>query len=345
MKKTINIIVKIISVLIAFSLLTMLFMPKYIEKNTDGRITAEYYREKTPIDVIIAGSSIVHAGVSPMTMYREYGISAYDRSNSSQVVPISYAMIMDSIKRNKPCLVVMDVGFLYQSDDYVDEGSSRKSMDSFKWSKYKSECIKDIMDESESYIDYVFPILRFHSRWNDLKTEDIKYLLYKPTITHNGQLLQFGTDGKNAEFNQRMLNESVKATDRTMNYLEKITKGCKDNGVNLLFIKMPVIEGNWNNTIDNQIVEFSKANNINYINFENDFEKIGLDKNTDFVDGQHMNSYGAEKFSKYLSEILVSEYDIKDNRSDVKIKAVFDEKLSRYEEAMKEQRPTEPVSD
>ena len=108
---------------------------------------------------------------------------------------------------------------------------------------------------------------------------------------------------------------------------------------------MPVIEGNWNNTIDNQIVEFSKANNINYINFENDFEKIGLDKNTDFVDGQHMNSYGAEKFSKYLSEILVSEYDIKDNRSDAKIKAVFDEKLSRYEEAMKEQRPTEPVSD
>ena len=36
MKKTINIIVKIISVLIAFSLLTMLFMPKYIEKNTDA---------------------------------------------------------------------------------------------------------------------------------------------------------------------------------------------------------------------------------------------------------------------------------------------------------------------
>mgnify|MGYP003436791371 FL=1 len=36
---------------------------------------------------------------------------------------------------------------------------------------------------------------------------------------------------------------------------------------------------------------------------------------------------------------------MKDNRSDVKIKAVFDEKLSRYEEAMKEQRPTEPVSD
>ena len=37
MKKTINIIIKIISVLLAFSLLTMLFMPKYIEKNTDGR--------------------------------------------------------------------------------------------------------------------------------------------------------------------------------------------------------------------------------------------------------------------------------------------------------------------
>ena len=345
MKKTINIIVKIISVLIAFSLLTMLFMPKYIEKNTDGRITAEYYRENTPIDVIFAGSSIVHAGISPMTMYREYGISAYDRSNSSQVVPVSYAMIMDSIKRNTPKLVVMDVGFLYQPDDYVDEGSSRKSMDSLKWSKYKSDCIKDIMDPTENYIDYVFPILRFHSRWNDLKTEDFKYLLYKPTVTYNGQLLQFGTDGKNAEFNQNMLDESIKATDRTMSYLEKIVKGCKDNGVELLFIKMPIIEGNWNKTIDNQITEFAKDNNVKYINFENDFEKIGLDKNTDFVDGQHMNSYGAEKFSKFLGEIIVNEYEIEDIRNDLNIKSVFDEKLLRYEEAMKEEKPTEPVTE
>ena len=44
-KKSFGIIIKVVSVIIAFQLLTLLFMPKYIEKNNDGRITAEYYRE------------------------------------------------------------------------------------------------------------------------------------------------------------------------------------------------------------------------------------------------------------------------------------------------------------
>lgn len=344
MKKAINVTVKIISVLIAFSLLTMLFMPKYIEKNVDGRITAEYYREKTPIDVVFVGSSTVHAGISPMTLYREYGVTAYDHSNSSQVVPISYAVIMDSIKRNKPELVVMDVGFLYQPDDYVDEGSSRKSMDSLKWSKYKSDCIKAIMDPTENYLDYVFPILRFHSRWNDLSIEDFKYWIYKPTISYNGQLLQFDDDGKDVEFNQYMLDESVRATDRTMSYMQMIADGCKNNGVELLLIKLPLIEGNWNMSLEEQISAFADNNDIAYFSCTDMFEEIGLDKNTDFTDGQHMNSYGAEKFSKYLGRYIMDNYNITDRTSNEKIKKVFDLKLEGYERAMSGEIPSEPES-
>jgi len=333
MKKWISLFVKIISVVLAFVLLNLLFMPKYIEENTDGRITAEYYREKTDIDVIFVGSSTVNAGISPMTMYREYGITSFDRSNPSQVMPISYAMIADSIKRNKPKLVVLDVGFLYQTDDYVDEGSSRKSMDSFKWSKIKSDCINNIMDETESFIDYVFPILRFHSRWNDLSSEDLKYWVYKPDVTYNGQLLHFENDGINKEWNPYQLDPEIKATDRTMSYLEKTANLCADNDVELLLIKMPFVEGNWNDSIEAQIVEFSNAHSLNYVNYIESFSQIGLEM-YEFSDGQHMNSYGAEKFTKVLGKYIIDNYSVSSRTDDAKIKAVFDEKLEKYEEEM-----------
>lgn len=344
MKKAVNIIVKIISVLLAFSLLTMLFMPKYIEKNVDGRITAEYYREKTPIDIIFVGSSTVQAGLSPMTLYREYGLTAYDRSNSSQVIPVSYAVIMDAIKRNKPELVVLDIGFLYQADDYVDEGSSRKSMDSFKWSKYKSDCINAIMDSSESYTDYVFPILRFHSRWNDLSMEDLKYWIYKPSVTYNGQLLQFADDGKNANVNPYMLDESVGVTERTMAYLKMINNACDDNDVDLLLIKTPMIEGNFNNKIDQIVSDFAEQNGLNYVCSVDSYEEIGLDKNTDFSDGQHMNSLGAEKYSKYIGKYIIDNYSISDRSKDEKVKKIFDKKLQKYEDAMKNKISSEQAS-
>ena len=341
MKKVINIVISIIAVLIAFSLLTMLFMPKYIDENIDGRITAEYYREKTPIDVIFTGSSTVQAGVSPLTLYREYGITAYNRSNSSQVVPISYAMISDSFRRNKPELVVLDVGFLYQSDDYVDEGSSRKSLDAMRWSKAKSDCIKDVMDPTEKFIDYIFPILRFHSRWNDLKLEDFKYIIYKPTVTCNGQLLQFETIEDDVENNPYKLDDGMLATDRTMVYLQNIVGICRENGVQLFLMKMPVIAGNWNSGIDEQMKEFAEANGLNYVNFIDDFESIGLNKNTDFSDVQHMNSIGAEKFTKYLGEYIINNYTVSDRTKDVSIKKIFDKKLDRYESMMEERKSSE----
>lgn len=341
MRKLFSIIAKIVCVIIAFSLLTMLFMPKYIEKNVDGRITAEYYREKTPIDVIFVGASTVQADISPMTLYREYGITAYDRSGPSQVVPISYAVIMDSIKRNKPELVVMDVGFIYQADDYVDEGASRKSLDSMRWSKYKSDCIKAVMGSTENYLDYVFPILRFHSRWNDLSLEDLKYWIYKPNVTYNGQVLQFSDEGKDEEINHYMLDSSVVASERTMTYLQMIVDACKENGVQLLFIKLPLIKGNWNEAINKQVTDLSIDNNINYYCLVESFDEAGLDTNTDFTDGQHMNSYGAEKISKLLGKYIKENYVVSDRKLDDRTRNIFDIKLEKYEDSMINKRPSE----
>jgi len=342
MKKALNAVVKIIVIIIAFILLTGLFRPKYIEKNIDGRIMAEYYREKTPIDVIFVGSSTVHSGFSPMTLYGEYGITSYCRSNSSQVIPISYAVIEDSIMRNKPELVVMDVGFLYNADDYVDEGSSRKSMDDMKWSKYKSDCIKAIMDPSENYLDYVFPILRFHSRWNDLSAEDFKYLLYKPDVTYNGQLLQFSDKGLEATWEPYNLDESILATEITMEYLQKIADTCNKNGVQLLLIKMPVIKGNWNRGIESQMADFASKNNIEYINCIDLYNEIGLDPSL-YADEQHMNSMGAEVFTKYIGKHIVDNYSVSDRRNDPNVKKIFDDKMVRYNKAMSDKEYSEPL--
>ena len=344
-KKSFGVIIKVVSVILAFQLLTLLFMPKYIEKNNDGRITAEYYREKTDIDVIFTGSSTVHAGVSPMVLYRDYGITAYDRSGSSQVMALSYYLTEEAIKRNKPELVVADVGFIYQPFDYVDEGASRKSLDGMKWSKSKSDAVKAVMDPTENYMDYVFPVLRFHSRWNDLCLEDLKYWVYKPDVTSNGQLLQFEDGGKTALYDPMMLDEGTLACDENIAYLQKMIDLCKANGVQILLMKMPFIEGNWCQSIDDQISSLAKANDVKYVNFINEFDSFGFDQNTDFSDGQHMNSFGAEKFTNALGKYITDNYSVTDRSKEAKVAAVFDKKLEKYNYAMENKISTDGIGD
>ena len=330
-KKVIKVLIRIIAVLLAFVLLNLLFIPKYIEKNQDGRLTAEYYREKTPIDVIFVGSSTVEAGISPMVLYRDYGITAYDRSNASQVIQLSYYLIEEAIKRNKPELVVLEVGFIYPDADYVDEGASRKSLDYMKWSKSKVDCINAMMGEQEHFIDYVFPILRFHSRWNDLTTEDLKYWVYKPSVTLNGQLLAFdGLDGADITYDPYGLEAGQLACEQNISYLQKVCDVCKENDVQLMLIKLPLVRGNWNHEIDAQVADVASKNGVNYVNYIDEFDSIGLDAKNDYGDNQHMNYYGAEKFTTILGSYIRENYTVSDRSNDAKVKKVFDKKLDNY---------------
>lgn len=46
------------------------------------------------------------------------------------------------------------------------------------------------MTEEENLLDYLFPILRYHSRWSDLSWEDVKYMFHKDKISHNGYYMR-----------------------------------------------------------------------------------------------------------------------------------------------------------
>ena len=162
-----RILVIFIKIVIAVSFIVTLnriFMPKYINENQDGRITGEYYREEGKSDVIFVGSSTVYSGVSPIQLFKDYGITSYDRSNASQTTWISYYMIEDAIKYSKPRLVCFDVSFSRNDDNYVEEASTRKALDGMRFGISKINCINEAMGEDEKLIEYLFPLFRFHSR-------------------------------------------------------------------------------------------------------------------------------------------------------------------------------------
>ena len=84
-----------------------------------------------------------------------------------------------------------------------------------------------------------------------------------------------------------------------------------------MLFKMPSLSGNWSESLDEQIEDVADEYGINYFNFDEYNEDIGLDYSTDTPDkGSHLNSKGALKFSVYLGDLLKEDYDISDRRSE-----------------------------
>ena len=331
---TVTSVLAVIAVFIGiFAFLNVLLAPKYMEDLVEGSMLSQYYREDKNHDVIFIGDCEVYANFSPMEMYRDYGITAYVRGSSQQLVWQSYSVLEETLTYETPKAVVFNVNAMRYSEP-VNEAFHRLTIDKMRWSKQKVDMIQSSMTEEETFLSYVFPILRYHSRFDELTKEDFTYLFKVKDNTHNGHLINQNVKPVGKLPAKRKLS-NYQFGDVCYDYLEKMAALCAEKGVELILIKAPSLYPYWYEEYDQQIKAFAKNHELCYYDFTKATEDIGLDFQTDTYDaGLHLNLQGAVKLSRYFAQILTEYHDIPDRRSDPAIAALYGEKLARYDEAI-----------
>lgn len=333
MKRAIKIIVILIIFIIIFAFLNRLLKPKYATSLVEGSMISQYYDESKDHEVIFIGDCEVYANFSPMVMYEESGIKAYVRGSSQQLIWQSYYLLKETLKYEIPKVVVFNVNSMRydKNSSAVSEAYNRLMIDNMKWSKEKIELINASMTEEESFISYVFPILRYHSRFDELTKEDFEFLFKNKTNTYNGFLINKNVKSVTNLPTKRRL-ATYEFDEECYDYLQKITDLCKENGIELVLIKAPSVYPYWYDEYDKQIESFAEENDLDFYNFLDVTQEIGIDYNTDTYDGGlHMNLDGATKLSKYFANILKGNYDLTDYSGD----ELYDEKLEEYNNAIK----------
>lgn len=332
LKKTLKIILKVALILFLIVSFNLLMMPKYIETLQDGRVIPEFYREKIDNDVVFVGSSTVYSGVCPPTLYKEYGITSFIRATSSQTSWITYDIIRETLERSKPKLVVIDIGFMKEIDDYAEEVSNRKAFDYMKWSAAKIEGINLSKAAEENMWDYVIPVLRYHGRWNQLKFEDFKYLYYKPDVTYNGYIMDVNTSASLDNKMEVFEGEEQLLTPRNEEYLRKSIELCKAHGVEVLLIKVPSYQPKWGDMLEEQYNRIADEYDIEYIDYNKRENELNIDYLAESPDaGSHLNAYGAVRFSKVLGKDIKDLFSVPDNRVNETVSHIWNKKLERFE--------------
>ena len=313
-----------------FFTLQSLLVPKYQSGVVEGSMIEEYYDETTDHEVIMVGDCEVYENISTVELWREYGITSYIRGSAQQLAWHSYYLLEDTLRYEKPRVVVFNVLSLKYNEPQ-SEAYNRMTLDGMRWSATKVNAIKASMTEDEDFADYVFPLLRYHSRWSSLTDDDFRHIFSKEPVTHSGYYMRADVLAQ-GEFPSPLPLTDYQLGDYAMKYLDMMTELCKDNSIELVLIKAPTEYPHWYDEWDRQISEYAEEQGIEYINFIPLSDEIGLDMTQDTYDaGLHLNVYGAEKLADYFGEWLISNYELTDYRNNADYKAVWDKKVAAYD--------------
>lgn len=329
---------RVLSVLIVIVLLLgmqRLVMPKYISGIVEGGYTAEYYREKNPHQVLLVGDCELYENFSPITLWKNYGITSYIRGSAQQLTWQSYYLLKEALTYETPEVVVFNVLEL-KYDEPQKEEYNRMTLDGMKWSKIKLEAIGASMLEDEYLVDYLFPLLRYHSRIYELSPEDVAYFFRDKQRTTAGYYMRVDSAPYEEGIWEEEKPDSFELGSHALEYLDKIRELCDAHGIRLLLVKAPSLSPIWYDEWEEQVVEYADTYGLDYINFLDMAEEIGIDYETDTYDeGLHMNLSGAEKCADYLGGFLSEKYGLQDLSSDPVIAEDWREKETFYN-AMKE---------
>lgn len=336
-KKWIRIVITTLFVVGTLYLLQCLLVPKYASSVVEGNLIAEYYQEEMDHDVLFIGDCEVYENFVPALLWEEYGINSYVRGSAQQLIWQSYYLLEDALRYEKPDVVIFNVLALKYNEPQ-NEAYNRMSIEGMTWSKSKVGAILSSMMEEEQFLDYVFPILRYHSRITDLKAEDFKYLFSRPKVSHNGYYMRVDTKpAVNVPEGKKLGNYQF--GDNAYSYLDKITQICKDNDIELILVKAPSLYPYWYPEWEVQMEEYAAEHDLTYINFLELQEECELDFNVDTYDaGLHLNLWGALKITDYLGQVLSEDFGLEDRRSDEHLSQIWDEKLEFYYEEIERQK-------
>lgn len=329
MKKTVLAILFICICLVTALTLTDILKQKWPqeESNAAQQIVVGYYQEKpNTIDVLGIGASTIRNGISPLSMFNEYGFTTYLRATSVQLPMISYHLLRETLDTHDIKVVIMDASSLlsimlngYSQEDLA--GKIHEAVDYMPWSSYKTDIIHEAvaMEYPVTMADFLFPLSAYHDRWAEINKNDFTYRSWQDDYCYKGQNPIIRTT--NDTFDSLYMSEEEKDSSniwidtKAAEYYKKIIGLCKEKGIAFILVKTPSSRAT---SKSSQLLQsFADENGIVCFDFNRPEiqEEIGFNSHTDYADsGDHPNITGADKISRWLGKYIKSVCELEDKR-------------------------------
>ena len=288
--------------------LTVLLKDKRVtfDYDTTRKVEGFYAEEKNSLDFVFVGSSQMFTSVVPAVLWEEYGITSYDFGANEHPLYLSYYYIKEAIKYQDPKAIVLEVSYC-NAPEYTHEGVHHINLDDLRMGKTKLEAIFDIIPAGERW-PYIFELAKYHDTWTTLDQHSLEYITANKHNPYKGYTPSLDGFADGGTFNEEIakVTEKSELAELSVTYMEKIIALCKEENVDLVFLKTP------NDHIQNQpdynaVADIAEAHNIPY-----------LDLNKEMKGQLHNHVFHAETITKRIGQWLTELYEVEDKRENPK---------------------------
>lgn len=320
MKEIIKNCVKIIIFIVLFFalFLTLNYMKKPNSIDLQN-ITGFYAEEKNSLDMVYLGGSAAFVYFEPLKAYEEYGIASYNFAANTMQAELYEYMIKEVMRRQTPELLVIDArAFQYRDSEQPPTSVAyRNVLSGTQFNKNKIEFIEENVPKflNEETKSYHFDLALYHTAdgYNNLETtfnmifnknkNDLKGFYFVPKAKRMKKV-DFKTE------------KQVAPSNDTINILNSLLSYLKTLDTEVLFVVSPYIQSKTEKEVLNYVKSFVEDYHFDFLDSNEYYDEMGVDFDTDFYNYLHMNIYGAEKYTKFLSEYIKENYDLEDRRND-----------------------------
>ena len=248
-------------------------------------------------EILVFGSSRAMHHYNPIIISDSLGMSCYNCGQDAMGVMLSYARYQTICRRYHPKMVICDI---MPSSDLL-KGDNHKYL---KWLRtyYDYDGMSEIfasIDSTEKY-KMLSQMYRYNTNFVQLITENIHPVQaqsLKGFRPNNKIMDTMKISKKNNVANKEINYDSLK-----LSYLRKMILESKDTKI--IFAMSPVYAG-YDTTILRPIKQICAEYDIPFLDFSND--SIFLYNNDFFCDGWHLNSKGADEYTKFFVKRLKME--------------------------------------
>lgn len=304
-----------------FLLITLFFTAILSEgmKSTDlvPYITINGFEKekKNSLDMVFIGASEVYSSYSPTMAWEEYGYTSYDLGSPGIPGSLYLPLLKETLRKQNPQVVVFEInGFLYNDEYYKREAKIRNVVDNMPLSGNKLETIQNLIDP-ENRMSYYLPILAYHSNWEHPGSFYAK-ARYKFFAFFHKQTNLKGFTTYSYTYQPTKDETFVGETelsDKSRHYLEELLAYCREQeNLQVLFLRAPHYSTSGERqTLMNEIWQEIEASGFDYLDCTGLNDEIGIDPTTDFYNKEHLNLYGARKFTSWFGNYITTTYGIK----------------------------------
>ena len=319
MKKPLRVCIFLFVFLAALCLVNEIFRWKdyhYQVWPNSATVSGFYRMERGTVDVLFLGSSQGVTAFNPQVLYNERGIRSYNLSTEQQSLVLSYYLLKESLKYQKPKAIVLDVWMCFGNQNPLNSaaGCVRKIFDQMRWGKQKISLINDIcaLDPTFDKKSFFLKNTVYHERWKSLREADFEFLQLAapmPLKGYSAESIPYRSDNPQPFDAAQDIDVEPATMQRNMEvYLEKIISLCEREKIRLILCKTPNLGWNLSQHIAAQ--GMAERHNLPFYDFNEHgvYQESGYNYATD--GGSHLDDAGATKVSAFLGKLLSSEYGI-----------------------------------